>query len=147
MTVDYTRPPQSGPPQQRGWWSRNWKWVVPAGCLSILLIIATFIGIIVAAVFGAIRSTDPYKQALHRAQNDPRVIAALGSPVKPGFFAIGGTINVDGGAGNADIYFPIGGPKAKGTVYVEAKKSAGDWSYSVMKVKVEDGPAIDLLSP
>jgi hypothetical protein len=144
MTVDYTRPQQPAP-QQRGWWSRNWKWVVPAGCLSIIVFVVAVIGIILVAVFGAIRSTDAYKGALHAAQEDPRVIAALGSPIKPGLW-VGGNVNVDNGAGNAEINFPISGPKGKGTVYAEAKKSVGNWTYSVLTVKVDGGSTIDLLT-
>ena len=143
MTVDYTRP-QPPPTQQRGWWSRNWKWVVPAGCLSIIVFVLAFIGIIVAAVFGAIRSTDAYKDALRTAQQDPRVIAALGSPIKSGLW-VTGNVHVDGGTGDADFSFPVSGPKGKGTVYAEATKSAGEWKYSVLKVKVDGGPMIDLL--
>ena len=25
------------PPQQNGWFGRNWKWFVPVGCLSIIV--------------------------------------------------------------------------------------------------------------
>jgi len=145
MTVDYTQPPQQPGTPQRGWWSRNWKWVVPVGCVGIIAALAAFIGIIMAIVFGAIRSTDAYKGALRAAQNDPRVIAALGTPMKPGLFA-GGNVNINGGTGHAEIDIPITGPKGKGTIYAEATKSAGDWTYSVLKVKVDGGPTIDLLS-
>ena len=42
----------------------------------------------------------------------------------------------------------ISGPKGKGTIYVVAKKSAGEWSYSRMEVEVEGQPGrIDLLRP
>jgi hypothetical protein len=142
MTVDYTTPQQ--PQQQRGWWSRNWKWVVPAGCLSVIVFFVAILGIIFAAVFGAIRATDAYKGALRMAQHDPRVIAALGSPIEAGFW-VGGNVNVDNGAGEAEINFRIRGPKGKGTVYAEAKKTAGTWSYSVLTVKAENGQTIDLL--
>lgn len=140
MTVDYTKP------QQRGWWSRNWKWVVPAGCLSAIVFVVAVVGIILAAVFGVIRSTDVYKVALRTAQQDPRVIAAMGTPIKSGLW-VGGNVNVDNGAGDAVINFRIKGPKGKGTVYAEAKKSAGEWKYSVLTVQVKGGPTIDLLKP
>jgi hypothetical protein len=130
---------------QGGWWSRNWKWVVPAGCLSVIVFVVAVVGIILAAVFGVIRSTDVYKGALRTAQQDPRVIAALGTPIKSGLW-VGGNVNVDNGTGDADISFRINGPKGHGTVYAEAKKSTGNWSYSVLTVKVEGGPTIDLLT-
>ena len=145
MTVDYTQPPPQPGVPQRGWWSRNWKWVVPVGCLSIIVLCVAFVGIIVAAVFGAIRSSDVYSQALHTAQNDPRVIAALGTPVKPGFL-IGGNVHVENDRGNAQIDFPISGPKGKASVHAEATKSSGRWTYSVLRARVEGGAPIDLLT-
>ena len=144
MTVDYTQPPAA--PQQRGWWSRNWKWVVPVGCLSIVVIILAFIGIIAAAVFGAIRSTDAYKNALQMARRNPQVIAALGTPIEPGWL-VGGNVNVDNDRGSAEIDFPISGPKGKAKVHAEASKESGKWIYSVLTVHVENGATIDLLHP
>ncbi|MGZ7032124.1 MAG: cytochrome c oxidase assembly factor Coa1 family protein [Thermoanaerobaculia bacterium] len=143
MTVDYTKPPQPGQPQ-RGWWSRNWKWVVPVGCLSIIVAFLAFAGVIVAVVFGAIKSSDAYRNVLHTAQQDPRVIAALGTPIEPGFF-VTGNINVNNDRGTAQIDFPISGPKGKAKVHAEGEKSSGKWEYSVMQARVEGGETIDLL--
>jgi hypothetical protein len=143
MTIDYTKPQQPGQPQ-RGWWSRNWKWVVPVGCLSIVVMFLAFIGIILAVVFGAIKSSDAYTTALHTAQQDPRVIAALGTPIEGGFF-VSGNINVHDQRGTAQIDFPISGPKGKAKVHAEAEKSTGRWEYSVMQAHIDGGPTIDLL--
>ena len=89
-------------------------------------------------VFGAIKSTDPYKDALARAKMHPAVI-------KEGFFVSGRT-NVNGVAGEANLAIPISGPKGKGTVYVKAAKSLGRWSYSDLVVEIKaTGNRIDLL--
>ena len=59
---------------------------------------------------------------------------------------LSGNINVNGPSGEAKIEIPIHGPKAKGTIYVEATKSAGKWNYSLMQVAVEgEDTRIDLL--
>ena len=50
------------------WWARNWKWLVPAGCLIGVAGVEGFIALIVGLVFGLIKSTTPYQQALARAQ-------------------------------------------------------------------------------
>ena len=143
MTVDYTQPPQPGQPQ-RGWWSRNWKWVLPVGCLSVVVVFLAFIGVILAVVFGAIKSSDAYTTALHTAQQDPRVIAALGTPIEGGFL-VTGNINVHNDRGTAQLDFPISGPKGKAKVHAEADKPGGKWEYSVMQVHVDGGSTIDLL--
>jgi len=73
------------------WWRRNWKWFVPTGCLTIVILFVAFVGSIVIIVFSAIKSTDPYKDAFAKAKMHPAVIEALGSPIKEGFFVSGNT--------------------------------------------------------
>src|SRR5947208_8024998 len=105
--------PQPHPP--RGWWSRNWKWLVPTGCLSFLAIGTAFVLCIVFFAFSVIKSSDAYQTALNRGKQNPRVIAALGTPIKDGLVPSGKT-SVNGSSGEADIAIPISGPKAKGTI-------------------------------
>ncbi|HEY0369176.1 MAG TPA: cytochrome c oxidase assembly factor 1 family protein [Chthoniobacterales bacterium] len=141
-------PPQSTPSPvtpRRSWWSRNWKWFVPTGCLTIVLAGVVFVCAIVFLVFGIIKSSDVYKTSLARAKNDPAVIEALGTPVKEGMFVSGNT-HVEGPAGDANISIPISGPKGKGTVYAVATKSAGRWTYTTLEVEVHGRPdRIDLV--
>lgn len=134
----------AAPVPQRGWWSRNWKWFVPTGCFTLFVLFVAFITLIVLVVFGAMKSTDVYKTALRRAQQHPEVVEALGSPIDDGLFLSGST-NVNGASGSAELAIPISGPKGKGTLYVSATKSAGEWSYSKLVVEVKGtGNRIDL---
>jgi hypothetical protein len=133
-------------PQPRpGWWSRNWKWFVPTGCcLTPLLIGACFAAFLVLVVFAALKQSDVYKTAVARAKSDSRVMAALGTPIEEGWYLSGNT-NVNGGSGDANISIPISGPKGKGTIYAVATKSAGEWNYSKLQVKIDrTGQTIDL---
>ena len=127
------------------WWSRNWKWFVPTGCcLTPLLVFGGFAAFMILVIFGAMKQTDVYKLTVARAKADSRVIAALGSPIEDGWWLAGNT-TVTGGSGNADITIPISGPKGKGTLYAVASKSAGEWSYSKLVVKIDKtGETIDL---
>src|SRR4051812_4624919 len=77
-------PAGPAPAAARGWWSRNWKWFVPTGCLTLVVINIALVGGIIMLVFGAMKSSDVYKAALHRAKADPRVVEALGKPIKDG---------------------------------------------------------------
>jgi hypothetical protein len=128
-----------------GWWSRNWKWFVPTGCcLTPLLLGGAVVAFLVVVIFGALKQTDVYKMAVARAKADPRVVAALGSPIDEGWYLSGKT-NVNGGSGDADLSIPISGPKGKGTIYATAAKSAGEWTYSKLVVKIDStGETIDL---
>jgi hypothetical protein len=122
--------------------------VAPVGCLILLLpllALTGFVGGILAIVFGSIRSTDVYQEALARARSSPAVVEALGEPVEDGLF-MGGNISVTGPSGSADISIPLHGPKGKGTIYAVASKSAGRWEYQTLEVAVEGREdRIDLL--
>ena len=136
------------PAQQPSWWSRNWKWAAPVGCLILLLpilLLTGFVGGILAIVFGSIKSTDVYEEALARAQSHPAVIEALGEPVEDRWWMTG-QINSSGPSGSADIAIPLRGPKGKATLYAVATKSAGRWEYQTLEVAVDGQPErIDLL--
>ena len=132
-------------PAKTNWWKRNWKWFVPLGCFSVVLLFLAFIGSILVIVFSAMKSTDVYKEALARAKADPAVTEALGSPIKEGFLLSGNT-NVNGAAGESNLAIPIAGPKGKGTIYVSANKALGQWNYSGLVVEIgETHERIDLL--
>ena len=127
------------------WWNRNWKWFVPLGCFTVVLLFIVFVGSILVIVFSAMKSTAVYKEALARANADPAVIEALGSPIKDGFLVSGNT-NVNGASGESNLAIPISGPKSKGTIYVSANKLLGEWNYSGLVVEVrQTHQRIDLL--
>jgi len=140
----------SGIPMQpdaprKGWFGRNWKWFVPTGCMTIIVLIVAFVGGIFAFVAGSMKSSDAYTQAMARVAADPQVADKIGHPVSPGWF-ISGNVNVNGDSGDANLAIPVSGPKGKGKVYVEAKKGAGLWQFETLQVEVEGQPGrIDLL--
>lgn len=121
--------------EQRNWWGRNWKWFVPVGCLSILLLLAAFIALVMAFVFGMMKSSNPYSQALEVARSNPSVVAALGSPIEEGYF-VSGKISENGPSGEAELAIPISGPRGAGTIYLEAHKSAGAWKFSTLVAEI-----------
>jgi hypothetical protein len=133
-------------PVRGNWWSRNWKWFVPAGCLSLIVLFAAFVGSILLVATTAMKSSDAYKEAVAKAQANPEVVEALGTPITTGFFT-SGSVNTSGSSGDAKLSIPLSGPKGKATIQVEAKKSAGEWAYSKLVVEVENPQKqIDLLA-
>ena len=138
-------PPPLASTHPRGWWSRHWKWVVP---LLGALMLALFTGVILlfmSALFGMMKSSDAYQQAVREAKANPAVVQALGEPIEEGWLTMG-NINVNGPSGEANLQIPISGPKGEGDIYLEATKSAGQWNYSTLLVRVDaSDQAIDLL--
>ena len=79
-----------------------------------------------------------------RAQTNPAVIEAIGSPISQTAI-VSGNSNVNGATGEANLSIPLMGQKGKATLYVEAKKSADIWYFQTMVVKIEKtGERIDL---
>jgi hypothetical protein len=113
--------------------------------MTIIVLIAAFVGGIFALVVGSMKSSDAYTLAMARVAADPQVAEKIGRPVSPGWF-ISGNVNVNGDSGDANLAIPVSGPKGKGKVYAEAKKSAGQWQFDTLQVEVEGQPGrIDLL--
>ena len=154
MTIDYTKPPTNWgappppPPQPPPPVPEKKKagcgTFALIGCSVLLALMIVFVAGIVWFVFGMIKGTDVYKQAIRRAQSDPRVIAALGSPIEAEWW-VTGTMHIDNEKGNADITIPISGPKAKGRIYAEAIRDRNGWRFTRLTVKPETGPEIDLM--
>jgi hypothetical protein len=85
---------------------------VPLGCFTVVLLFLAFVGSILVIVFGAMKSTDVYKETLARAKAVPAVVQALGTPIADGFLVSGNT-NVNGASGESNLAIPISGPKGK----------------------------------
>jgi hypothetical protein len=125
-------------PSQSSWFGRNWFWVVPAGCLTPLLLCGGCVAAVLVTVTGAIRMSDPYREAVAAAMASPEVKAELGEPLEVGFWT-NGNIQINNGSGTANITIPIKGPKKSATIKVDATKDVGAWEYSRLEVATEGG--------
>ena len=124
---------------------RSWiKWVV-GGCGCLLVLGALAAVAIVVGVFGIVKRSDVYEEAVARAQDHPAATAALGEPIEAGWY-VTGSVETSGPGGEASLSVPLEGPRGEGTLYVEATKRAGAWSYQQLELAVEDGERIDLLA-
>lgn len=129
---------------RKSWWQRNWKWFVPTGCVSILLIFVLFIVSLFFGVTSLMTNSDAYKGAMTEAQKNKQVIEKLGTPIEDDGMT-SGSIKTTNDSGNCDLQIPIKGPKGKATLFVVAEKK-GTWKYSELTVFVKaTKEEIDLL--
>jgi len=110
------------------WFGRNWKWVVPLGCLLPVFFVVGCGLLAFLFATGIMKQSDAYKIALARARANPVLIEAIGSPISQTGI-VSGNSNVSGAVGEANLSIPLSGPKGKATLYVEAKKSADTWFF------------------
>ena len=131
--------------QEKNWWGRNWKWFVPVGCLGSLALFAGLIVMILCLVFGVMKSSGVYQDAVAQVKAHPAIQEAIGTPIEEGMLMTG-NININGSSGSADISIPVSGPDGKATIYAVATKSGGTWAFSTLSVEMKaDGKRIDLL--
>jgi TonB family protein len=115
-------------PQQKGCLGRNWKWMLPVGCLGLILAGAALVGGIVFVAMSAIKSSEVYKGALGIAQAHPTAVERLGQPIGDGWF-VKGSVRFDSSGGDANFEVPVSGPKGSGTLHVRAVNHEGTWMY------------------
>ena len=132
--------------EDRSWWSRNWKWFLPVGCLGSTVLLGGALFGLIFTIFSLMRSSGAVQGALERAQGSPQAIDALGEPIKVGWWMTG-NISVSGPSGEAELSIPLSGPRGSGTLYVIAQKQAGEWTFELLELALDNSDKrINLLS-
>jgi hypothetical protein len=109
------------------------------------VLLAGFVTAIIFMVFGFMKSSDVYKDAVAVAKANPAVQTAIGAPVEERL-PITGKINTSGVSGQANLAIPISGPDGRAIIYAVATKSSGRWRFSTLVVEIKDTrQRIDLL--
>jgi TonB family protein len=129
----FQQPPQQ--PQQKGCLGRNWKWMLPVGCLGLILAGVVLVGGIIFVAMSAIKSSEVYRGALGVVQTHPAAVERLGQPIQDGWF-VQGNIKLDASGGNANFQIPVSGPKNSGTLHVRAVSPDGSWMYERLDLVV-----------
>ena len=130
----------SPPPVAQGrrpWWHRRWKLAVTLGVVVSLLLLSGFVAAVCSLTFGIMKKSGAYQQAVATARADSHVIETLGTPIEEGYFVMG-QIELTNDGGYANLSIPIFGPNGSATIYAEAAKSGGQWSFHTLEVMVED---------
>ena len=119
------------PMPKKNWFQRNWKWFVPTGCLTLLIIFGLLITSIVFGVTSMMKNSDVYKHSLEVAQKDPQLIEIIGTNIKNDGL-VSGNISIRNSSGDAELDIPIKGSKGNGIIHVVAYKEAGAWVYTTL---------------
>lgn len=132
------------PMQQGNWFSRNWKWLLPVGCMVPLVCCGGIGGVAYFAASTMIKGSGAFTQAFAKASDNAEVKEALGAPLTPGF-GMSGSMKETNGNGNADFSVPIQGPKGSGSLHVVGRSRSGVWKFERIDVEA-GGKTIDVLS-
>ena len=135
-------PVPPAPPASGG--AKKWVLFGCGGCLGLLVLGGVVVAAIFYFVFGAMKKSDVYVEAVKRAQNSAEVQAVLGTPIEPGWM-ISGSFNYENGSGSANFTIPLKGPKGEASVLAVGQKAGGgDWIYSQLEAVLPNGTKVDL---
>lgn len=122
---------------QRGWFARNWIWVVPLAILLPILICAGCCTGLFGFGVGALKQTEPYQEALATVQNDPQVQEELGTPIEDDTWVPAGDFNMTDDQGEARFDFQVKGPKGGAHVRTESRMIGGQWHVIELIVTID----------
>lgn len=77
------------------------------------------------SVMSVMKNSDAYRLAVNELRLSDQVTEVLGTPMTTGFPM--GSIKVVNDNGKASLSFSAEGPKGKGTVYIDAVETMGQW--------------------
>jgi len=136
--------PQAPMQPQGSWFSRNWKWLVPVGCLVPLLCCGGTFGVAMFTGATMLKGSPALAQALEKASRNAEVTAALGTPLTPGM-SMNFSMKETNGASSAKFSVPLTGPKGSGNMQVDARGNGGVWTFQRLEVEA-GGKIIDVLA-
>ena len=133
--------------ERKGWFSRNWKWVVPTGgCLLIIVLVIAFAGSLFFGINSMMTDSQAYKDSMEAVSTNEVVIEILGEPIEANGWK-GGNFSYSNGYGSAELTIPIKGPKGEATIRVDGGGVGENWTYEVMEVYIDGtNEIIDLLA-
>ncbi len=102
---------------------------------GIALLVAMFAG-----TFSILKNSEAYKLGVAQLQASPLASNALGTPITAGRPT--GSISTENQSGKASLNFPVSGPKASGTAFVEAVKKDGVWSLTRLAFKRDGSDSV-----
>lgn len=122
----------------KSWFSRNWKWAVPLGCLSTIgLFFVLLFGGIFFGVTKMMGSNDGKKQAISIINQDPNIKSKLGDNIETnGMFS--GNISTSNDTGEMNISVPVKGSKGTGKAIIVAEKEFDKWNYEKIAVQIDE---------
>jgi hypothetical protein len=125
------------PSKQRGWFRRNWKWVVP---LDILLLLVIGAAVLYWVFYTRIYNLDVCQKAMVAIESTPAVAEALGEHVQPVLWPSREAIPYARIEENDIVVdWHIEGPKGRAKAHLVSKNMRGKWETTALDVTLPDG--------
>ncbi|MEZ6094634.1 MAG: cytochrome c oxidase assembly factor Coa1 family protein [Pirellulaceae bacterium] len=123
--------------QQTSGGSSKLLWIIPIGCLLVLLVCGGGISLIIFQGVNMVANNPAVNEAVELVENSPEVKELFGEPVTYSGF------NLDLQDNELTLNKTVSGSKAKGKFYLEAFHDGNGWKRRVLYVETSDGQRID----
>lgn len=136
----------NGSTRQPGWFTRNWKWLVPTLVIApIFFSCSCLVGGLIG-ISRVVRNQPVYRQAWEQVQQSPALRTEMGQPIEEGWMAQT-QYHREGDENQVLITFNIEGPAAEGTVQAAGVEVDGQWQLTEAKVFTRGGPSGETVIP
>lgn len=124
--------------RQKGWFGRNWLWVVPVGgCLTVILLLIFGIGAAIFGVSRALTGSAPYEYAVEQATINLQLIEYIGEPIETAGI-MSGNFSLSNNSGEVDFMIPLKGPNGRASVTIKGQKIDGEWIYEELFITIDE---------
>jgi len=115
------------------------------GCGGTLVVLVGGVLLLFAFVFTMLKTSEPYKMAIKRVQDNKRAQEILGAPIQVGSWPTG-SLTTEKGLRTAVLDIPVEGPKMKATLHVRAERPGDKWIFKKFALGIgTNGDEVDLL--
>jgi len=130
--------------QQKTWWQRHWKWLVPVSgvvVIAIVLFVSSGMDVVTKHVAQAYADTALYNDALKKVKADERVIAVLGDIAPIDKLAIlEGQVEYSNNDKMVTTSVRIVGTKGKAKLDIAAHRVNEQWKYTKINIRIKNPP-------
>ncbi|PKD17303.1 hypothetical protein APR41_18570 [Salegentibacter salinarum] len=130
--------------QQKSWWNRNWKWVLPIFgiiFISIAVFFSSNMDGVAADLAQAYADTELYNNALVKVKTDQKAKVLLGDiePIDKMAILEG---HVEYSSDNKSVYSSVRivGTKGKANMDISADRINNKWKYNEISIRIKNPP-------
>jgi hypothetical protein len=132
--------------EQKSWWKRNWKWLVPVSGIvlfSLVIFFSSGMGGIGADLAKAYADTELYDNALEKVKSDKRITELLGEIEPIDKMAIlEGQVKYSNENKTVNSTIRILGDKGKARMDISADRIKNEWNYTKINVRIKNPPEL-----
>jgi hypothetical protein len=126
---------------EKNWWSRNWKWSLPALLFLLLFgfLLSSTIDGNITDIAQAYSDDSLYEKAIEKAKTNERVLEVLGAiePIdKLALFE--GNAVYSNNNNSVALSIRIKGSKGKGKMDISAEKNGKEWRYKTINIRIKN---------